>query len=236
MVMVKLSGVPIQPLAVGVTVIVAVTVVFVRFVATKLAISPLPLPASPIEASLFVQAKVVPLTGLVKLIAEVFSVLQYVTSETASTVAVGYTVMVMLSGVPTQPLAVGVTVIVAVTVALVRLAAAKLAMSPLPLAANPIEASLLVQAKVVPATGLVKFIATVFSVLQYVTSVTASTIAVGYTVIVKLSGVPVQPFELGVTVIVAVTVALLRFVATKLVISPVPLVANPIEASLFVQA
>ena len=74
--MVKLSGVPIHPLAVGVTVMVAVTVELVRLLATKLAISPLPLAANPIEASLFVHAKVVPLTGLVKLMTVVFSVLQ----------------------------------------------------------------------------------------------------------------------------------------------------------------
>ena len=74
--MVKLSGVPTQPLAVGVTVIVATLVEFVKLVVKKLAISPLPLTANPIEASLFVQAKVVPLTGLVKLMAVVLSVLQ----------------------------------------------------------------------------------------------------------------------------------------------------------------
>jgi hypothetical protein len=53
--------------------------------------------------------------------------------------------MVKLTGAPVQPLAEGVTVIVAVTGALPVLMASKVAMLPVPAAANPIEASLLVQ-------------------------------------------------------------------------------------------
>ena len=61
--------------------------------------------------------------------------------------------MVKVLGVPTQPLAVGVTVIVAITVAVLALVAVKEGMSPVPLPARPMDGVLLTQAKVVPATG-----------------------------------------------------------------------------------
>jgi len=61
-VIVNVCGGPVQPLAVGTTVIVATTGVFPEFVATNAPISPLPLAASPIDVLLFVQLKVVPLT------------------------------------------------------------------------------------------------------------------------------------------------------------------------------
>ena len=82
------------------------------------------------------------------------------------TVVVGYTVMLKLSGVPTQPLAVGVTVMVATSVEVVLLVATKEAMFPFPLAAKPIEGLLFDQLKVVPATGLLRLIAAVLSPLQ----------------------------------------------------------------------
>ena len=63
-------------MAVGVTVIVEIIVEFVKFVDKKEAISPLPFAANPIEAILFVQVNVVPLTGLVKLKAAVLFPLQ----------------------------------------------------------------------------------------------------------------------------------------------------------------
>ena len=64
--------------------------------------------------------------------------------------------IVNVFGMPTQPFAVGVTVIVAVTGALPVLVAVKEAMFPLPAAAKPMEVVLLVQAYVVPAPGLLK--------------------------------------------------------------------------------
>ena len=56
-------------MAVGVIVIVDVTGAVPVFVAINVAISPLPFAAKPIDASEFVQANVVPATGLVKLTA-----------------------------------------------------------------------------------------------------------------------------------------------------------------------
>ncbi len=53
--MVKVIGVPVHPLALGVTVIVATTGVVPVLVATNDGISPEPLAARPIEGSLFVQ-------------------------------------------------------------------------------------------------------------------------------------------------------------------------------------
>jgi hypothetical protein len=67
--------------------------------------------------------------------------------------------MVNVFGVPTQLLAVGVTVMVAVIGALVALVAVKVVMSPVLLVAKPIAALLFVHAKVAPATGDEKFIA-----------------------------------------------------------------------------
>ena len=57
----------------------------------------------------------------------------------------GLTVMVKLCGIPGHPLAVGVTVIVAVTAADPGLLATKAAMFPEPEAASPIPGVLLVQ-------------------------------------------------------------------------------------------
>jgi hypothetical protein len=64
---------------------------------------------------------------------------------------------------------------------------------------------------------------------------TGSTVVEGFTVIVKVRGVPTQPLAVGVTVIVAITGVVPVFVAVKVGIFPVPLAASPIVGSLFVQ-
>ena len=110
----------------------------------------------------------------------------------ALTVGVGLTVIVKIIGVPAHPLAVGVTVIVATTGALVTLVATKLAMLPLPAAANPIDGALFVQLNTVPATVPTKFTAVVLAPLQSTWFATEATVGVGLTVIVKLIDVPVQ--------------------------------------------
>ena len=61
--------------------------------------------------------------------------------------------MVNVCGKPVQPFAKGVTVIVAVTGALVIFTALKAGILPMPLAARPIEVLLLIQVKVVPVTA-----------------------------------------------------------------------------------
>ena len=61
--MVNVWAAPGQPAADGVTVIVAVTGVLVKLMAVNAGIFPLPDAAKPIDALLFVQLKVVPLTA-----------------------------------------------------------------------------------------------------------------------------------------------------------------------------
>ena len=61
--------------------------------------------------------------------------------------------MVNICGNPAQPAADGVTVIIAVTGALVVLTAVKAGIFPLPLAAKPIAGLLFVQVKAVPLTA-----------------------------------------------------------------------------------
>ena len=65
---------------------------------------------------------------------------------TGLTVDVGFTVMVKVIDGPTQPFAVGVTVIVAITGAIPALVAVKDGTFPMPLAPRPIEVVLLVHA------------------------------------------------------------------------------------------
>ncbi len=83
--------------------------------------------------------------------------------------------------------------------------------------------------------AVVKLIAAVGALLHTVWFAGVFITAVGFTVIVNVLGVPVQPFAVGVTVIVATTGALPVLVAMKLAILPVPLAANPIDGALFVQ-
>ena len=81
----------------------------------------------------------------VKFTASVAAPLHFVWSAGLVTVGVGLTVMVKETGVPGQPLAVGVIVIVALIAAFVELVAVKAAISPLPLAGNPMAVLLFVQ-------------------------------------------------------------------------------------------
>lgn len=60
-------------------------------------------------------------------------------------------------------------------------------------------------------------------------------IGVGFTVMVKVWGVPLHPFAVGVTVIVAVTGDVPALEALNPGILPLPLAASPIEVVLLVQ-
>jgi hypothetical protein len=234
-VMVKVMGTPVQPLALGVTVMVAVTGAAPAFVALKPAILPLPLAAKPMVVLLFVQLYVVPATVPEKLMGTVWIPLHKDWLSTAFTTGVGFTKMVKVMGAPGQPLALGVTVMVAVTGALVVLVALKLAMLPFPLAARPMDGVLFVQLYVVPATGPLKLTAVVGLPLHNTWLATAFATGVGFTVIVKVRTGPGQPLALGVTVMVAVIGALVVLVAVKLAILPFPLAAKPMDVVLFVQ-
>ena len=65
---------------------------------------------------------------------------------------------------------------------------------------------------------------------------TALTVGVGYTVMVNDKGVPVHPFAVGVTVMVAITGAVPLLVAVKDGIFPVPLAASPMDGVLLTHA
>ena len=140
---------------------------------------------------------------------------QYAASATGPTEVVGLTVIVNVRGVPTQPLADGVTVIVATTGAVPVFVAVNDVILPLPEAANPIVGSLFVQVYVVPVTGLVNVMALVVEPLQYTALETVAMVVVGFTVMVNVRGVPAQPLADGVTVIVATTGAVPVFVAVN---------------------
>ena len=235
----KLVLAPVQPLALGVTVIVAVIGLAVALVAVKAAILPTPDAARPMAILLLVQLNTVPATAPVNVIAAVLVLLHTVWLATAATVGVGLTVIVKLIGVPvhvTPPLVnVGVTVIVATTGAAVALVAVKLAMFPVPDAARPMLVVLLVQLYTVPAAVPVKVMAAVGLALHTAWLATALTVGTGFTVIVKVMVGPVQPLAVGVTVMVATTGTPVMFVAVKLAILPVPAAARPIPGALLVQ-
>lgn len=124
---------------------------------------------------------------------------------------------------------------VAVTGATPVLVAVKAAISPEPLAARPMLVVLFVQLYTVPDTAPVKVTAVVEVALQTTWSAGSATVGVGFTVIVKVIGVPVQVAPLAVkvatTVKVLVSGAVPAFVAVKAGMLPVPLVAAKPMAS-----
>jgi hypothetical protein len=152
-----------------------------------------------------------------------------------TTLGVGFTVMVNVAGMPVQLAADGVTVIVAVIGALVKLIAVKDAILPVPLAPKPIDVFVFVQLKVVPLTEPVNVIALVATPLHNAWLPGGATFALGFTVIVNVFAVPGQLAVEGVTVIVAVTGLLPGLVTVKAGIFPLPLAVKPIEVLLFVQ-
>jgi hypothetical protein len=148
----------------------------------------------------------------------------------------GFTVILKLIGVPAQPFNEGVTTNVATTGSALVLTAVNEGIFPVPLAATPIPEALFVHAKVVPATGLVKAIAATLSPLHLTASATATTVDVGLTVILKVIGVPVQPFSEGVTTIVETIGAVPALIAVNDGMLPVPAEPNPIPVALLVHA
>lgn len=198
--MVNVMAVPVQvtPALVytGVTVMVAVTGALVLLIAVKAGTVLVPLAPRPMETLLLVQLYTVPATGPVMVTAVVVAPLHTTWLAIAFTDGVGFTVMVKLIVGPVQvtppAVNVGVTVTVATTGALVALMAVKLAILPVPAAARPMDGVLLVQLNTVPATGPVKVTATVADPLQTAWLAAWFTVGVGFTVMVKLTGLPVQ--------------------------------------------
>ena len=123
------------------------------------------------------------MVGLVKFVAETVAASQTMVSTGTITVGVGFTVMEYEEGVPTQALAVGVTVMFAIIGAVVVLVAVNEAISPMPLADKPMVVLSLIQSKVAPAVGLVKFVAVVVAASQTISFAGTTTVMVGFTVI-----------------------------------------------------
>ena len=158
---VAVIGVPVQPFADGVMVKVTVTGSVVVLVSVPL-ILPVPLAAIPVTVAVLslVHAKVVPLTAPVSTIGVMAAPLQMVCDGGVATAfGVGFTSTLTVTGVPLQPLAVGVIVKVTVIGAFVVLVNVPL-MLPVPLAAIPVTVAVLflVQLNVVPATAPVNTI------------------------------------------------------------------------------
>ena len=148
----------------------------------------------------------------------------------------GFTVIVKFCGIPGQPFAVGLTVIVAVTGATVLLVAVKEAILPVPVPPRLIDTMLLVHAKVVPVVALLNVNALWVAPLQSAWLDGTITLGVGYTVIVKFCDIPTQPFADGVTVMVAICVLLVLLVAVKEAILPAPAPESPIDIVLLLHA
>ena len=125
---------------------------------------------------------------------------------------------------------------VAVTGEPVVLTAINEGILPVPDAPNPIVVLLFVQVYIVFATGPLMVTAAVVCPAHSVWLAMAFTDGVGLTVMVKLTGPPVQADgDDGVTVMVAVIGAVVVLVAIKAGILPVPDAPNPMAVLLLVQ-
>ena len=170
-----------------------------------------------------------------KFTAAVVAALHKVWSATGFTVGVGFTVMVKVTGVPGQPLTTGVTVTVEDIGAVPALVAVNGAILPVPDAPRPTAVLLLVQLYTVPATAPVKVTAAEVAPLHKVWFVTAATVGVGVTVIVKGTAGPVHPDISGVIVTVEDIGAVPVLVPVKEPMLPAPEAPRPVAVLLLVQ-
>ena len=154
------------------------------------------------------------------------------------TVGVGYTVILNVMGVPAQPSSDGITVIMPVISALVALAGAVHdGIFPEPEVPSPMAVLLLVHVYVVPGILAVNAGMLIRSPGQTATDAMGFATGVGKTVTVKLTGLPVQPFDdVGVMVIVPIILApVVLGGAVQEAILPVPEETSPISVLLFAQ-
>ena len=140
MVKVKVFDAPVHPLAVGVTVTVAVTGTVPVLTGLKAGIFPVPAEASPIVVLSFNQLYEVPATVPVNVIVWVICPLHRVWFAISFTTGIGLAVIVKLAMLPSQPVEVGITVILATTGLVVVLTAVKAGKSPRPELPIPIAA------------------------------------------------------------------------------------------------
>ena len=109
-------------------------------------------------------------------------------------------------------------------------------MSPFPDAPKPITVLSLAHVNVVPFTFPVNCVTVVEEPLHQFWFVIPLAMGVGFTVMVKLVGVPVQALAVGVTVMVATIGEFPVLVAVNGCMSPKPLAAIPMAGLSFVQA
>ena len=147
----------------------------------------------------------------------------------------GATVSIKLSGEPMQPAREGVTTISPEIVSVVVFAAMNEGILPVPLAPRPIAVLLFVQLKLVPATVLVNVSVPVADPLHTRMLFGMFSLGVGFTVMLKLSGAPVQPFAAAVTAMIATTGVVPLLIAVNAGTSPIPEPPRPIVVLLFVQ-
>ena len=190
---------PIQPLAFGVTVMVAVTGTNPEFIVVKLAIVPLPEAAKPIEGVSFVQSKVVLVIFPVKAMLPLAVPLHFTILVIVFTVGFGLTVMVKVLDEPEQELAIGFTIIVTVKGVIPVFIAVNAGIEFVPEAGIPILVLLAVQLYVVPETEPVKSIWTLVSPAQRITFGVMFTSGFGLTETTTSNGRPEQPLTAGVT-------------------------------------
>jgi len=177
----------------------------------------------------------VPLTELLNKIGIVSSLLHNAWLPGCAKSGIGFTVIVKVFETPGQLLATGETVMVAVTGDELLLIAVNEGISPVPLAANPMDVLLLVQLYKVPMTAPLKLTALVVAPLHKTWLPGCNTSGVGLTVMVKVFTGPEQPFAMEFTVIVAVTGDPELLIAVNGEIFPEPEAANPMEVLSFVQ-
>lgn len=147
--------------------------------------------------------------------------------------------MVNVCGTPAQPSNEGVTSMVVETGDEPAFTAVNDGILPLPEDADsPIEVLLLVHEYVVvpPVRLVVKVTAVLAEPLHSTWSAGSVTWPLGFTVMVKACGVPAQPSNEGVTVIVAVTGAVPLLVAVNEEMLPVPLAPRPMLVLLLLHA
>ena len=156
----------------------------------------------------------------------------------------GFTVRVKVLAGPAQPtpplVNTGVALMVATTGEVPLLTAVNEAMLPVPEAASPMPAVLLIQLQVVvpPVFTVTKFTKAVANLLQSTWLPTALTCAEGFTVNTKVLDVPLQlqpPLvQVGVNTMVDVNGVAPVFSATIAVIFPVPEPASPMPGLLLI--
>ena len=226
-------GDPIQPLKIGVMIMIELTGLDVEFIAVKGGMKPVPAGCNPIEGLELVQVYVAP-AGIKDKNIFTNAPAQTGWLDVANTMGVGLTVIVKTSGTPTQEFKVGVTVTVEVTGPVVILDAKKAGVLPLPLAAKPMEVLEFVQAKVAPKGVLENVFNGTELFEQNERSSSGVTVGAGLTVMVKVSNGPGHPLLSGIMTMAEVIGFVVEFVAVNCGMKLNPTVGNPIAVFEFV--